>query len=197
MGCSSSSCCTGKICTSSGLQSCKGWRSFLFRLGQQLTVLLLRFVREREYKACSWVFMSLGQNVFMSLGQNVLRLSCPRLWGCESCSPHVFGYDVLGSLGEGKLRSSCLWMGLFSIHRHQVPNGFPKAFPIAPKFLPVYIYIYIYLFIYLFISFNFGEGTFYYKYDWEAQVGMWTKMNFVLLDPVGRRIRINDKHPFS
>ncbi len=34
----------------------------------------LWFVPEREYKACSWVFMSLGQNVFMSLGQNVLVL---------------------------------------------------------------------------------------------------------------------------
>ncbi len=50
----------------------------------------LWFVPEREYKACSWVFMSLGQNVFMSLGQNVHMLSCP--------NPETEKVEVLMSL---------------------------------------------------------------------------------------------------
>jgi hypothetical protein len=122
------------------------------------------------------------------------------LWRLVFCRVGLGGRDfVFFWVGVGGRDFVFFWVGvggrdfilcgLFSMHRHQVPNGFPKAFPIAPKFLPVYMYI--------FIRFNFGEGTFYYKNDWQAQLGMWPKMNFVLLDPVGKRIRINDKHPFS
>ncbi len=76
--------------------------------------------REREYKSCSWVFMSLGQNVFMSLSQNVFRFSCPRTWDQESWGPHVFESHVLGPRDRESLKAlrsrpwSCLVLDLMS-----------------------------------------------------------------------------------